>query len=207
MKKRKIFLAITIIAITALFASFALAQETNQTVDQVLMAIKQAQNVTQDQDIDCAKVTADQFAILGDAVMSIMHPDETQHEFMDQMMGGEGSQSLENMHISMGQQYLGCYNNTNGANTDLRGMGCMMGSTAGCGMMGSNVGGCDFMSNNYNYKDNQRFGFDHDYMMGNWGYGVGVWFCIILGALGFVLIVLGIAALIKYLFNSQESKK
>lgn len=48
----------------------------------------------------CDQLTQDQLEMLGDYYMEQMHPGET-HEYMDQMMGGEGSESLRRVHINM----------------------------------------------------------------------------------------------------------
>lgn len=81
-----------------------------EPVPEVLQDILTKQNLNSVQDLDCQQVSDHDFARLGDAVMEQQHPGEA-HEAMDQMMGGEDSESLEQMHINMGQAYLGCQDN------------------------------------------------------------------------------------------------
>ncbi|MEK6916846.1 MAG: hypothetical protein AABW92_03810 [Nanoarchaeota archaeon] len=88
--------------------------------------------------VSCDSLTDNEFELLGDYYMELMHPGEA-HERMDDMMGGEGSDSLRLIHINMGKSFY-CNNGS--------GMG-MMGSG---GMMG---GG---MMKNYNYQ-NKSYGF------------------------------------------------
>ena len=54
--------------------------------------------------VPCENLTDSDFDILGDYYMELMHPGEA-HEQMDAMMGGEGSESLEIMHINMGKRF------------------------------------------------------------------------------------------------------
>lgn len=79
------------------------------------------------QSISCDEITEDQLELIGDYYMEQMHPGEA-HEYMDAMMGGEGSESLRQAHINMARNIY-C-----GENTSYRyGMMPMMG-----GMMGYN---------------------------------------------------------------------
>src|SRR3990167_8231874 len=103
--------------------------------------------------VPCSELTEDQLEHMGDYYMEQMHSGEA-HELMDKMMGGEGSESLRQMHIAMAKRIY-CYDTSGMANYGM--MGMMMGggmmNMAGSGMMGNLGSG----------------------MMGNFGYGVGYW--------------------------------
>src|SRR3989338_9460916 len=83
-----------------------------------------------DSGISCDKLTDEQLEAMGDYYMEQMHPGDA-HELMDQMMGGEGSDTLKQMHIQMAKR-LYC-------NEDVGGMmgGGMMNMIVGSGMMGN----------------------------------------------------------------------
>ena len=75
------------------------------------------------QEISCDDLTENQFEILGDYYMEQMHPGE-QHTIMDKMMGGEGSESLKQVHINIGISFY-CGKNTYGSGYGM--MNTMMG--------------------------------------------------------------------------------
>lgn len=105
------------------------------SIEGALQKITASQQISQFQDIDCTRVSDDQFEALGDAWMEQMHPGES-HEWMDQMMGGEGSTSLEQSHIYMGRNYLGC---TTSQTETVYGQGVRVpGMMMGGGMMNTN---------------------------------------------------------------------
>ena len=84
------------------------AEETHgQTLPDVLNNILNKQGVTKVQDLDCDQISETELEKLGDAWMETIHPGQA-HKMMDQMLGGEGSESLRLAHIQMGQNYLGC---------------------------------------------------------------------------------------------------
>lgn len=58
---------------------------------------------------DCTSYTEEQLEEFGDQIMGIMIGNEQAHEQMDEMMGGEGSESLKQMHIRMALN-MGCTN-------------------------------------------------------------------------------------------------
>ena len=84
--------------------------------------------------ISCDKLTDEQLESIGDYYMEQMHPGEA-HKMMDQMMGGEGSESLRQVQINMAKR-LYC-------NEDIGGMmgGGMMNMMVGNNMMGSGMMG------------------------------------------------------------------
>lgn len=133
-----------------------------------------------DSEIDCNELSDEQFEAIGDYYMEQMHPGEA-HEMMDEMMGGEGSESLKQMHITMARR-LYC-------NEDIGGM-------MGGGMM--NMMGGNMMGNNMMQSD----------MMMNWGYGLGYWnlFSTLYLILLIGLIILVYLWIIK-LWKNAENKK
>lgn len=102
-----------------------------------------------DSGISCDKLTNEQLETIGGYFMEQMHPGEA-HEIMDKMMGGEGSESLKQMHINMAKR-LYCNEDVDGM-MDSGGMIGMMPTvnTVGGGMMNGQI---------------PQAG-----MMGNWGY-------------------------------------
>jgi len=80
--------------------------------------------------VACESLTDNQLEVIGDYYMGQMHPGEA-HEAMDEMMGGEGSKSLMQMHINMGKSFY-CGEHE-GMSSGM--MSMMMGR--GTGMMGS----------------------------------------------------------------------
>jgi uncharacterized membrane protein len=189
--RRLILLTITAVLLSIPVTTLAVQDEHNQSVDGVLAEIKTQQNVAELKDIDCDQVTDGQWEELGEAVMSIMHPDEEEHELMDQMMGGEDSDSLKAMHISMGRQYLGCSSSSG-----------MMGEMMGGGMMKMMKGG--MMNNlltNPSLKDSD--GKWRHSMMGNFGlFGFGWIFMILF----WVLVILVIVWLVKTLAGKTSGQ-
>lgn len=93
----------------------------------------------------CSKMTEGQLEIIGDYFMERIHPGES-HTAMEQMMGGEGSESLRLMHIAMAKRiYCNDLNGTvnygmmgygmmyAGRGTNYGGMMNMMGYNSGYG--------------------------------------------------------------------------
>lgn len=115
----------------------------------------------------CSKLAESQLEVLGDYFMEQMHPGEV-HEAMDKMMGGEGSESLRQVHIAIAKRIY-C--------NDASGM-------ANYGMTGMMKGGMtNMMSTNM-----MNFG-----MMGNYGYGFGYWGLINLLS---IILMVGLIALV-----------
>ena len=100
----------------------------NESVEAVTAEIRAELGLKANERIDPAKVSPQLLEQLGDAIMGTIHPDPEQHEWMDQMMGGEGSESLAAAHRWMGIRYL------NGGYGP--GSGMMGGGMMGPGMMG-----------------------------------------------------------------------
>ena len=98
-----------------------------------------------DSGISCDKLIDEQLEAIGDYYMEQMHPGEA-HELMDEMMGGEGSESLKTVHINMAKTI---YCNENVSSYGMMGgnMMSMMYGGYGSGMMGSsNFGYWNFLN-------------------------------------------------------------
>jgi len=111
------YVVITVIGLLMSVINPVLAH-TDTSTSELISEIKIEQNIDDLGDVDCDQISDEHFEEVGDAVMSLMHPDDEEHELMDNMMGGEGSESLRARHIWMGKQYLGCLSETS---TNFRG--------------------------------------------------------------------------------------
>lgn len=168
-------------------------QQTQEELNSIVQSIYANQNVSSQAQVDCSKITDDQFEKLGDAYMGVMLPNEQQHEAMDEMMGGEGSASLRQAHINMGRSYLGCWSNYNSGPVYMPMMGGMMGGYNSYGSNGTNYPASGMMGNYGNY------GWGSNMMNGYWGFSGFGWVTTILV---WGLLALGIAVMIKWLRKS-----
>ncbi len=125
-----------LIVVILLTINFTINADGNhdKTINQVIKEIRETLNLKEKDKIDPGKVPDNLLEELGEAVMSERHPNEREHEWMDEMMGGEGSISLKAMHRAMGYRYLdGDYNYGNtsrGRNFMRRDHGYMTGSNS-----------------------------------------------------------------------------
>lgn len=101
MKPKNFYLAV-LVAYVLLSATFASAHSDEDFLE--------AEKIISEK-IPCSELNENQLEILGDYYMEQMHPGEA-HEYMDEMMGGEGSESLRQIHINMGIRFY-CNSNTN----------------------------------------------------------------------------------------------
>ncbi|MEO8065812.1 MAG: hypothetical protein ABI643_03085 [Candidatus Doudnabacteria bacterium] len=148
------------------------AQIDNAKIEAALQDIYKSQNVTSTTQVNCSKVTDAQFEKLGDASMGYGIT-EQQHTAMENMMGGEGSATLMSAHINMGKAFLGCWAGYNSAPVAM-------------GMMG-NYGSAGF--SNSGMMGRGHMGFKGDF---GWVHGITM-------ILVWLLLALGIAALVKWL--------
>ncbi len=114
----------------------------------MLAEIRQEQNIAKNESIDQDKVSDGLLEELGEAGMSYLILNPRQHEWMDEMMGGEGSENLSAMHRLMGYRYLSGDGGFMGSammggmfESGSSGWGSMMGSGFGRSMMGSGIMG------------------------------------------------------------------
>lgn len=81
-------------------------EEYKNTIDAIIEEIREEQELKENEPIELTEVESEKLEELGEAVMSMMHPDLEEHAWIDEMMGGEGSVFLSAMHRMMGYQYL-----------------------------------------------------------------------------------------------------
>lgn len=129
----------------------------------------------------CDELTEEQLELLGDYYMEQLHPGEM-HTRMDQMMGGEGSESLRQAHMFMARRWY-------------------CGDAAGMGMMGMMMGGTRNISSNMGagmMQGFEQFG-SFGSMMGSLG-GLGMGLTQILV---WILLITGIVAIVKYIATKK----
>src|SRR3989339_2136837 len=130
MKRTILILVIFLLGIVAV-----LAQESHDS------EIEEGKKLVESK-VSCDKLGNEQLEAIGDYYMEQMHFGEA-HEIMDNMMGGEGSESLKQVHINMARR-LYCNDNVY-IGYGMMGSGGMM-NMMGRGMMGSYPA-------NYNYSN------------------------------------------------------
>ena len=129
---------ILILAIFLLSTAAVLAQEGHNN------EIEEGKKLVESK-ISCNKLSNEQLEAIGDYYMEQMHPGEA-HEIMDNMMGGEGSESLKQVHINMSKRIY-CNDNVY-ISYGMMGSGGMM-NMMGRGMMG--IYPTSYAYSNYGY--------------------------------------------------------
>ncbi|MGM0432934.1 MAG: SHOCT domain-containing protein [Spirochaetota bacterium] len=99
---------VTIIIAMLVFTGSLAADEPGEhpRLEDVVSQIVEEQGVESLSAVDLQQVDPEQLAELGDAVMARMIEDESEHQRIDELMGGEGSQRLDAMHRQLGYRYI-----------------------------------------------------------------------------------------------------
>lgn len=161
------------------FRNFGGAQSVDSAdIKKDLQEIYQSQNINSADQLNCGKISDVQFEKVGDAYMELIHPGQA-HVYMEQMMGGENSASLKQAHINMGHAYTGCWSGYNSTPLLMP-------------MMGG-----------YGLYNNQGAGYFTSGMMGPWLMSSYNWFSSLTMILFWVLLILGLVAIIKQLFKKS----
>ena len=169
---KKIFFAI----IAAVLVNISLVSAHEHSFSETMQLI--------DSGIGCDKLTDEQLEAIGDYYMEQMHPGKA-HEMMDKMMGGEGSESLRQVHITMAKRIY-CNEDVGG----MTGSGGMMGMMGSGGMMGMMnmmrmmMGGNMMNNGGYGMMGNNPVGSGYSY----WGFWNVIWLLFWIGII--VLIIL-----------------
>jgi len=156
-----------------------------RSVDTILSEIRKEQGLKGNEKINPDKVSEQKLEELGDSLMEIMIGNHEEHERMDNMMGGDGSKSLNAMHSSIAYRYL--------SGIPVGMMGGMMGYN---GMMNGFP-----LNNNLNYKGGTSM-MSNDYGMMGWGFGNWVMIFIIIV---FIFILIAIGVLIFYAIKKNQN--
>jgi len=141
--------------------------------------------------LECKNLTDEQYGSLGEYFMGQSIGNTQRHALMNQMMTNMmGEEGEEQMHIAMGKRLSGCEPNTQvpSSGAGFMPMMWMMGSTGS-----PQVGG----------GGNSMMGTGWGNMMGGWnGFGILGWIPMFLF---WILLILGIVALFRYLGGSTRS--
>ncbi len=138
--------------------------------------------------IACEEISDEQLEMMGDYYMEQMHQGE-QHEAMDKMMGGEGSESLKQMHINMAKS-LYCGENNEMMTSGMMNMmssGMMGAGMKGCGMMGNMMNGGMMSGGMMNFGGGNMMDYSSGYnMMGSGYFGWTLWSLVYVALTAFI---------------------
>ncbi|MBI4052844.1 MAG: hypothetical protein HY394_02285 [Candidatus Diapherotrites archaeon] len=140
-----------------------------------------------DRNASCGSLSSEQLELIGDYVMEQIHPGEA-HEYVESMMGGEGSDSLKRAHIAMAYRFY-CAGLGSGLNANSPYYGVMGGYGMMGGMMYGNYGGMMGSGNAYSTYGLMGYGGGTANYPGMMGYNAST------GGLGLLTQVLFVVAL------------
>jgi uncharacterized membrane protein len=145
--KKSLLILLGVFVLTLFLTVISISADTiedqhGKQLEIVLEEIRERYGIGPDEAINPRKVSDEDLEEVGEAVMSIMHPDPAVHRLMDDMMGGEGTESVASMHRAMGYNYLSG-NVNRGFSQNRRGPG--FGGMMSPGMMGGGMMGYGMM--------------------------------------------------------------
>jgi putative membrane protein len=143
---------------------------------------------------NCSNLNNDDFEVLGEYFMGQSIGNTERHAVMNKMMQGMmGQNGEEQMHITLGKRSSGCDTNSSfPSGFGLPIMWWMMGSAFAPWSFGGTKGG-----------GNPMMGTGFGNMMGGWGgFGFGWIFMIVF----WILIILGVVALVRYLGGTKQNE-